>query len=95
MISQYANQNINWKKVKTTDGYDEVATYTEKIITGRKEDGFRLVRNSAGEETVSTGRVYTESAIQIDDYLDGRLVIAIETARQLNGTVGFYTVHLK
>lgn len=95
MIDQYANQDIKWTKVKTTDQYDEVLTSAVKTIKGRKEDGFRLIRNSAGEETVSTGRVFTTSLVQIDDYLDDRLVIAIETNRKLNGAVGFYTVHLK
>lgn len=95
MIGEYANQTVRWKRVLTTNAYDEVLTKSETDIKVRLEDGFRIVRNSKGEEEVSSGRVFTETAVNADDYVDGRLVIAVSKQRMLNGGIGFYEVILK
>ena len=93
MLANYANQSLTWKHVATTTKYNE-STYTTSTIKGRKETGNKLVRDAKGQESVSSARVFTASAVTVNDLIDDKLVINVESAIGLNGTVQFYTVHL-
>lgn len=94
MLDNYANQSMTWKHVTAISDTNQ-ATYTSSTIKGRKETGFRLIRNAQGDEVVSSATVFTESAVQANDLIDDRLVIAVANEIQLGGTVGFYEVFLK
>lgn len=93
MLDRYANQSLTWKHVATTTKYSE-HTYTTSTIKGRKETGFKLIRDAKGQETVSSAKVFTESAVTVNDLIDDKLVISVESNFKLNGTIGFYTVYL-
>ncbi len=93
MLTNYANQSLTWKHVTAVSKYSE-KTYTSTTIKGRKETGFKLIRDAQGKETVSSARVFTESAVTVDDLIDDKLAIAVESNVALNGTVQFYTVYL-
>lgn len=93
MLGSYANQSLVWKHVATTNKYGE-STYTTSTIKGRKETGHKLIRNDKGQETVSSARVFTESAITVNDLIDDKLVISVESAVSLSETVQFYTGYL-
>ena len=91
----YYNQLLSWKHVLTTSKYNETATSTTTNIKGRKEQRTKLVRNSRGEEVVSSGRVFTDTAIFPDDYIDGGLILSVEPVISLNGTVHHYEANLQ
>ena len=93
MLANYANQPLTWKHVTAVSKYDE-KTYASTTVKGRKETGFKLIRDAQGKETVSSARVFTESAVTIDDLIDDKLAIAVESNVALNGTVQYYTVYL-
>jgi hypothetical protein len=94
MIEEYANQTLTLKKPLSVNEYNE-ATYSTTTIRGRKETGIKLVRNNQGEEVVSSARVFTGTAITANDLIDNDLVLAVDTAIDLDGTVGYYTGYLK
>lgn len=93
VIGNYTNQSLTLKHAGVPNEYNEV-TYTTSTIKGRKETGNKLVRNGSGEETVSSAVVFTESPIIEDDLIDGDLVIAVESAVDLSGTIKFYKAWL-
>lgn len=93
MYDDYFNQSLVWEDVISVDHYNEKTVLTT-TLKGRLESGFKLVRNEQGEETVSSGVVFTRSAVSVNDKVDGRLVIASEPKRDLSGTIQFYEVYL-
>ena len=93
MIGDYANQSLTLKKVTATSEYNE-KTYTTSTIKGRKETGFRLIRNQFGQETISSATVFTATLVNVDDLIDDKLVIASIPQVGLGGTVQYYEVYL-
>lgn len=93
-VDAYLNQSIVWKHVASISAYNEKTFATSVTIKGRSEDAFKLIRNDKGDEVVSSGKVFTKSAISVGDLLDGRIVIASEPKRGLSGNVEFYEVFL-
>lgn len=94
MIEAYANQTLILKKPASVNEYNE-ATYTSTSIKGRLENGYKLIRNKQGEETVSSARVFTKTLVQVDDLINDMLVISAEPLTDLDGSTGFYAVYLK
>lgn len=94
VLGNYANQSLTWKHVTTVNKYNEPTYAKAAIIKGRKETGHKLIRDAKGQETVSSARVFTESAVTINDLIDDKLVISVESAIGLNGAVQYYTVYL-
>jgi len=94
LLDRYANQSLTWKHVTAINEYNE-PTYSSTTIKGRKETGFKMIRNSQGQESVSSAQVFTESAIEVNDLIDDKLVMAVDTQIKLDGAVGFREVYLK
>jgi len=92
MIANYLNQSASWQHVATTTEYNE-HTYTTSTVKCRKETGFKLVRNAQGQEVVSSACYFTQSAVTVDDKLDGKLVIAVNSEVGLDGSIEFYEVY--
>jgi hypothetical protein len=93
MISAYTNQSLTWKHVSSINEYNE-PTYATSIIKGRKETGFKMIRDAQGQETVSSAQVFTKSAVAVNDKIDDKLVIAVDSQITLNGSISFYEVYL-
>lgn len=94
MLDMYANQSLAWKHVTGVSDTNE-PTYEEKTIKGRKETGFKFVRNAQGEEVVSSAFVMTEAPVKVNDLIDGSLVIAVNDSPGLDGMPLFYEVYLQ
>lgn len=94
MLTDLANQALTWQSVASINAYNE-PTYTTATIYGRKEDGFRQIRNAQGEITVSSALVLTDSAVAVGGKIDGRIIIAVETIRDLGGAVDHYEAYLQ
>ena len=93
MIEAYANQSLTLEKAGALNSYGEF-TYATSTIKGRKQTEFKLVRNSTGQEVVSTAQVFTTTAITVNDRIDGQVVIAVQSAVDIDGAVQFYQVYL-
>jgi len=93
MIGNYLNQNLSWGHAGTPNEYNE-STYTTTTIKGRKQNGFKLIRDASGAEVVSSTMVLTKSVISIGDLIDNDEVIAVNDAIGLNGSVLWAEVYL-
>lgn len=93
MSSLYFNQDISWGDAGTPNEYNE-STYTTTTIKGRKQDGFKLIRNASGDQAVSSAMVMTETAVGVKDLLDGDEVMASNPIRDLDGNILHYEVWL-
>ena len=93
MIDNYTNQSMSLKHATSISEYNE-KTYTTTTIYGRKETGSKMVRNTLGEEVVSTACIFTKSAVVVNDLIDNSLVISVETLVGLDGNVKFYEVYI-
>jgi len=94
MLELYANQTLTWAHVTGNNEYDE-PTRTEATIKGRKEPVNKLVRNAQGVEVVVSTRVFTESAIAVNDTIDGAIVISSALMPSLDGVTQFREVYLQ
>ena len=94
MIELYMNQSLTWKHSVSVNEYNE-STFSTSTIKGRKETGHKIVRDKHGEEVVSSARVFTQSLVVCDDFIDDELVLSVESGIDLDGSVGYYTVYLK
>lgn len=94
MLSDYANQSLTWGVAGTPDEYNKI-TYTPSTIKGRKETSNKLVRDSNGQETLVGTVVFTESAISVNDQIDGKAVISVEDCVNLEGITEFKECYLK
>lgn len=92
-IKKYLNQNVSWKRRTSTNKYVE-GSFTETTIKGRLESGFKLVRNEKGEEVTSSAFLVTESAVSVNDLIEGRTVVSSEPMRGFNGNIMWYEVYL-
>ena len=89
MLDFYANQTLSWGHVTGNNDYNE-PTRTVTSIKGRLEPVNKLVRNAQGEEVTVSSRVFTESAIAVNDTIDGRVIISAAPMPDLSGTTQFY-----
>jgi hypothetical protein len=94
MLNAYANQDLTRQTASTTNEYNEPTRVTT-TIKGRKETGFKQVRNAQGAIVVSTAVIFTQTAIQQGDLIDGSRVIAVNAAVDLRGAVRFYEAYLE
>lgn len=90
----YYNQSLTWESV-TGVSDTNVPTTSSTTIAGRMELGYRLIRNSLGEEIISTAVVFTDSEVEVNDFINGKLVISALPQISLNGTVHHYEIYLK
>jgi hypothetical protein len=73
----YFNQSLTWQHVSSINDYNE-STYTTTTIKGRKEGINKLVNNKSGQVATSNTRVYTLSAVEVNDLIDDRQVLRVD-----------------
>jgi len=94
MLSDYANQSLTRSIAGARDQYNQI-TYSTAVISGRMEIGFKMVNNQQGQEVLSSAFVMTETPVVVDDKIDGRLVVSVKNAVDLDGTTLFYGAYLQ
>lgn len=92
MLDFYANQTLSWAHTTALNEYNE-PTRTTTNIKGRKEPINKLVRNAQGEEVVVATRIFTETAITVNDTIDGDIVISSSPQPNLDGSIAFYEIY--
>jgi len=93
MIDEYLTDNLSWQ-THATGGAGRPVYDAPVIIKGRKHDRIRLVRDKTGAQVVSSAEGWTKSAIQIDDKIDGRIVLARGDQKTLDGILECYMFYL-
>ena len=89
MFADLLNQTVSWA-AKTAAGESGPTRGTPVNIAARKERRVRKVTDQYGNEVVSTTTIFTESAVQPDDTIDGVVVIDVMTMVDGDGTVEGY-----
>lgn len=92
-FSQILNQTVTWSKKTGQDKYNN-PTYTDTDIDARKERRNRMARSTTGELVVSSTTVFTQSAIGLEDEIDGEKVIDVMDMVDGDGDVIGYEVLL-
>jgi hypothetical protein len=97
MLSSYCNQSITLKTKASINVYNE-ATYTTSTIRCRFEYKRKLVVNKKGEQVISEARVFTKTAVNVDDVItyDSKdwNVVAVANMVDISGNVVGYEVSL-
>lgn len=93
-MPNYFNQSLTWKHVTSVSDTNKPTT-TSSTIKGRMELGYTLVRGQFGEEIVSTAWVSTMSVVEVNDFINDKLVVAGGPEINLDGTVHHYEIFLK
>jgi len=94
MIGTYTNQLVIWKHGITISDTNEKTFSSTDTIKGRVKLGYKLVINSKGEEVVSIAKLLTESAVGVNDEINGQVVVNVNPLVDLDGTTQFYEVYL-
>jgi hypothetical protein len=89
MIGDYSRQTISLESSSGVDDYGDRTYSAASNISGRYEARATLVLNSAGQQVVSNGRIFTSSTIAVDDRITyaGKTyhVVSVESAEGLDG----------
>lgn len=94
MIDSYLNQDLSWGAAGTPNEYNE-STFTTTTIEGRKQTGFKLIRDATGNQVVSSALVLTKSLVEIGDLIDGSEIISVSPAIGLKGSELWQEAYLK
>lgn len=92
-MGRYLNQTVTWKAKTGQDKFNE-PTYSSSEIAARKQKKRQMVRNAQAEEVISQTTVYTQSAIGLEDQIDGEQVITVSEWIDRDGSIVGYKVFL-
>lgn len=94
MLEDYFTDKKVWRHITDTDDYNQ-PTYTDETIDCKFNEKITLVRDKTGNEVVSQSNVFCKDAIQVDELIDGRVVISVLPLSGLDGIIEGYRVYLK
>jgi len=94
MLENYTNQNLTWQSIESGNEYNE-PTYMTTTIKGRKETINKRITTQQGQEIVVNTLVITIMPILCNDLIDGKTVISVESAVDLDGYIRWYEVYLQ
>ena len=102
LLAVYLNQNITWTPAQRNtdgtpkkDGSGRVLYGEDQTIKGLLNDRFQMIRDATGKEVVSSGSVKTLAAVEIEDKINGRVVIGRNIHKDFDGQGEGRTVYLK
>jgi hypothetical protein len=102
LLEIYLNQDVTWTPAQRNtdgtskkDGSGRTLYDTGQTIKALVNDKFQMVRDKTGAETVSSGYVKTMATVEVDDKIDGRVVISRNIHRDFDGQEEGRTVYLK
>lgn len=101
MIDAYLTQDITWRPARRRDdgtaitGGDGRTQYeAEQTVKGFILEKFRTVKDSQGQERVSSSEGIVKVEVHPEDYLNGREVIAVNTLMGFGGLTAGRRVYL-
>jgi hypothetical protein len=102
LLEVYLNQDVTWTPAQRNadgitkkDGSGRTLYGTAQTIKALVNDKFQMVRDKTGAEIVSSGYAKTLTAVEVDDKLNGRVVISRNIHRDFDGQEEGRTVYLK
>lgn len=103
LLAVYLNQNVAWSPAqRNADGTPKrdgsgakIFYFADQSIKALANEKIQMVRDKTGAEVVSSGFVKTLDRVQIDDKINGRVVIALTIHRDFDGQEEGRTVYLK
>ena len=93
ILTQYANQSLAYLAWASENVYAEATYSTSATIKGRKQTTNKLIRTPDGKEVVAGAFILTQTAVNVKDKIDGRMVISSEPVPGLDGNTLFYEVY--
>jgi hypothetical protein len=100
--SLYYNEDLSWTPAQrnadgTTkkDGSGRVLYNVAQTIHGMLNDSLKKVIDKTGAEVVSSGTAKMDEVVQIDDKINGRIVVGAATKKDFTGADEGRTVYLK
>jgi hypothetical protein len=102
LLDVYLNQSLTWTPAQRNtdgtakkDGSGRVLYNSELQIKGLLNDKFQMIRDKTGAEVVSSGFAKVKVPAEIDDKINGRLVIGRNIHKDFDGQDEGWTVYLK
>lgn len=102
LIDIYLNQELEWTPAQRKDdgsikkdGSGRVLYAEPQTIEGLLSDKFKMVLDKTGAEVVSSGFAKVINAVEVDDKINGRLVIGRNIHKDFDGFDEGRTVYLK
>lgn len=102
LASIYYNQNLTWTPAQRNtdratkkDGTGRVLYDSPVTIRGLLNDTYKKVIDKTGAEVVSSGTAQMDEAVEIDDKINGRIVIGIGIKKDFTGQDEGRVVYLK
>ncbi len=102
LLDIYLNQSLIWIPAQrnadgTTkkDGSGRVLYNNELSIKGFLCDKFQMIRDKTGAEVISSGFAKVKVMVEIDDKINGRLIIGRNIHKDFTGEDEGRTVYLK
>lgn len=102
LLDVYFNQSLTWTPAQrnadgTTkkDGSGRVLYSNELLIKGLLNDKFQMIRDKTGAEVVSSGFAKVKVPAEIDDKINGRVIIGRNIHKDFTGDDEGRTVYLK
>lgn len=99
MIGTYIRDSVTWLQYAGRDDYGDESAPTEVALSARVNWEVKTVRDSAGQEVVSTGHILMADKPRADEdriKIDGveYVIIAAKEAKSF-GRISHYTVYLQ
>lgn len=102
LLDVYLNQSLTWTPAQRNadgtpkkDGSGRVLYNSDLQIRGLLCEKFQMIRDKTGAEVVSSGFAKVKVPAEIDDKINGRLVIGINIHKDFDGQDEGRTVYLK
>ena len=88
MLNDYLT-NIATHKVKTGENDYNEPIFEEKQISCRLVEKFKQVTNDKGEIVITSSVIQCTEPIKVGDYINNMKVIAVNSATDLDGIIGY------
>ena len=88
MLEDYLTMKATYKKKSGVNDYNE-PVFEEKEIACRLVDKFKQVTNEKGDIVITSSVIQCIEPISVGDYINTMKVIAVNSATDLNETIGY------
>lgn len=101
LTEDYYNEDLAWTPAQrnvdgTTkkDGSGRVLYSDPQTIRGCLTEKIKLIRDKTGKEVVSSGYATLSEPVELDDKINGRMVIALSNHKDLDGNDEGRTIYM-
>ena len=88
MLEDYLTMTATHKRKNGVNDYNE-PIFEEKEIKCRLVEKFKQVTNDKGEIVITSSVIQCTELISVGDYINAMKIIAVNSATDLEGTIGY------